>query len=279
MIRILVDSSSDYLGEQIKEKNLEFVSLNVIFDGENYIEGENLGRDEFYERLKTCKEFPKTSQPSPESFLKVFNEAKEAGDDVICILLSSSISGTCQCAHLAKNISEYDNIYIIDSLTATGGIQVITEYARRLVAEGLSAEAIVEKIEAMKNRVRLFAAFDTLEYLYKGGRLSKSSAAIGTLARVKPIISVSEAGTIDVVGKAIGRQKAISGILSHVEKYEIDTEFPIITVYTYDAENCEKLEDKLAKNGINVDVRTSIGAVIGSHVGPGAYGVTYVSKN
>ena len=279
MIRILIDSSSDYLREDIKEKNLELVSLNVIIDGENYIEGENLARDEFYERLKTCKEFPKTSQPSPESFLKVFNEAKEAGDDVICILLSSSISGTCQCAHLAKNISEYDNIYIIDSLTATGGIQVITEYARRLVAEGLSAEAIVEKIEAMKNRVRLFAAFDTLEYLYKGGRLSKSSAAIGTLARVKPIISVSEAGTIDVIGKAIGRQKAISGILSNVEKYEIDPEFPIVTVYTYDAENCEKLEDKLAKNNINVDIRTSIGSVIGAHVGPGAYGVAYVSKN
>ena len=279
MIRILVDSSSDYLMEEIKEKNLELVSLNVIIDGENYIEGENLGRDEFYERLKTCQEFPKTSQPSPESFLKVFNEAKEAGDDVICILLSSSISGTCQCAHLAKNISEYDNIYIIDSLTATGGIRVIAEYALALVSEGLSAEVIVEKIEAMKNRVRLFAAFDTLEYLYKGGRLSKSSAAIGTLARVKPIISVSEAGTIDVIGKAIGRQKAISGILSHVEKYEIDPEFPIVAVYTYDAENCEKLEDKLAKNNINVNTRASIGAVIGSHVGPGAYGVAYVSKN
>ena len=75
------------------------------------------------------------------------------------------------------------------------------------------------------------------------------------------------------------RERSGSGILSNVEKYEIDPEFPIVTVYTYDAENCEKLEDKLAKNNINVDIRTSIGSVIGAHVGPGAYGVSYVSKN
>ena len=279
MIRIIVDSSSDYTMEEIKEKVLTIVSLTVNIDGTSYIEGENLGRTEFYERLKTCQEFPKTSQPSPESFLNIFNEAKEAGDDVICILLSSALSGTCQCAHLAKSMAEYDNIHIIDSLTATAGIRVIAEYALKLVAEGLSAEAIVEKVEAMKSRVRIFAALDTLEFLYKGGRLSKASATIGTLARLKPIISVNEEGKIDVVGKAIGRQKAVSGILSNLEKYEPDTDFSLVTIYTYDADNCEKLEDKLTKMNITNDVRADIGAIIGAHVGPGAYGVAYVSKN
>ena len=279
MIRIIVDSSSDYTMEELKEKNLTLVSLTVNIDGTSYIEGETLGRDEFYERLKTSQDFPKTSQPSPESFLNVFNEAKEAGDDVICILLSSALSGTCQCAHLAKNMSEYDNVHIIDSLTATSGIRVIAEYALKLVAEGLTAEAIVEKIEAMKDRVRIFAALDTLEFLYKGGRLSKASATIGTLARVKPLIRVNEEGTIDVIGKAIGRQKAVSGILSNLEKYEPDTDFTFVSVYSYDAENCEKLEDKLAKMNITPDVRASIGSTIGAHIGPGAYGVVYVSKN
>lgn len=279
MIRIIVDSSSDYTMEEIKEKNLKLVSLTVNIDGTSYIEGENLERNEFYERLSTCQEFPKTSQPSPESFLNAFNEAKEAGDEVICILLSSTLSGTCQSAHLAKSMAEYDSIHIIDSLTATAGIRVIAEYALKLVSEGLSAEAVVEKVEAMKSRVRIFAALDTLEYLYKGGRLSKASATIGTLARLKPIISVNEEGTIDVVGKAIGRQKAVSAILSNLEKYEPDPDFTIGAVYTYDAENCEKLEDKLAKMNITPNVRASIGATIGAHVGPGAYGVVYVSKN
>ena len=176
-------------------------------------------------------------------------------------------------------MAEYDNIHIIDSLTATAGIRVIAEYALKLVSEGLSAEAIVEKVEAMKSRVRIFAALDTLEYLYKGGRLSKASATIGTLARLKPIISVNEEGSIDVVGKAIGRQKAVSGILSNLEKYEPDPDFTCAAIYTYDAENCEKLEEKLTKLNISYDLRADIGAVIGAHVGPGAYGVAYVSKN
>lgn len=278
MIRIIIDSASDYTMEEIQERNLTLVSLTVNIDGTSYIEGDNLGRNEFYEILKTSKEFPKTSQPSPEAFLNAFNEAKEAGDSVICILLSSSLSGTCQSAHLAKSMAEYDNIHIIDSLSATHGIRMMSEYALKLVSEGLSAEEIVEKINDMKSRVKIFAALDTLEYLYKGGRLSKASATIGTLARVKPIITVNTEGRIDVVGKAIGKQKAVSGILGNMEKFERDEAFPVYTIYTYDAENCEKLEDKLLKASVKTDERLSIGSIIGAHVGPGAYGIIYVSK-
>lgn len=278
MIRILIDSSSDYTMEEIKEKNLTLVPLTVTIDGTSYIEGENLERNEFYEILKTCAEFPKTSQPSPEAFLNVFEDAKKAGDSVICILLSSSLSGTCQSAHLAKSMAEYEDIHIIDSLSATAGIKMMADYACRLVAEGLSVEEIVAKVENMKSRVHIFAALDTLEYLYKGGRLSKASAAIGTLARLKPIISVNEEGKIDVVGKAIGQQKAISGILDQYQKYERDETFPVYTLYTYDAGNCEKMETKLLKNDIRSEDRTSIGSIIGAHVGPGAYGIVFVSK-
>ena len=278
MIRILIDSSSDYTMEEIKEKKLTLVPLTVTIDGTSYIEGENLERNEFYEILKTCAEFPKTSQPSPEAFLNVFEDAKKAGDSVICILLSSSLSGTCQSAHLAKSMAEYEDIHIIDSLSATAGIKMMADYACRLVAEGLSVEEIVAKVENMKSRVHIFAALDTLEYLYKGGRLSKASAAIGTLARLKPIITVNEEGRIEVVGKAIGQQKAISGILDQYQKYERDEAFPIYTLYTYDAGNCEKMETKLLKNDIQSEDRTSIGSIIGAHVGPGAYGIVFVSK-
>ena len=278
MIRIIVDSSSDYTMEEIKEKNLTLIPLTVHIDGTSYIEGENLERNEFYELLKTCQEFPKTSQPSPEAFLKVFEDAKAAGDDVICILLSSALSGTCQSAHLAKNMVEYDRIHIIDSLSATAGTELMADYALKLVNEGYSAAEIVTKVEAMKSRVRIFAALDTLEYLYKGGRLSKTSAAIGTLARLKPIITLNPEGKIDVVGKAIGKQKAISGIIEQCQKFECDPSFPIHLIYSYDTENCEKLEAKLLKNDIFAQNRTAIGAIIGAHIGPGAFGVVYVSQ-
>ena len=233
MIQIIIDSSSDYTMEEIKEKNLTLVPLTVTIDGTSYIDGINLERDEFYERLKTCQEIPKTSQPSPEAFLKVFENAKANNDDVICILLSSALSGTCQSAHLAKNMADYDRIHIIDSLSVASGLKLMADYALDLIADGCSVEEIVNKVEHMKSRVRIFAALDTLEYLYKGGRLSKSSAAIGTLARLKPIITINEEGKIEVVGKAIGKQKAISGLLSQLEKYAPDEHFTFTTLYKH----------------------------------------------
>ena len=278
MIRIVVDSSSDYTLEEIKEKNLTLIPLSVTIDGTSYIEGQNLERNEFYEFLKSSEDVPKTSQPSPEAFLNVFEAAKAAGDDVICILLSSSISGTYQNAFLAKTMTDYDRIHLIDSLSVASGLKLMADYALKLIDDGLTVEAIVKKIEDMKSRVHVFAALDTLEYLYKGGRLSKTSAAIGTLARLKPIITLNAEGRIEVVGKAIGKQKAMSSLLSNLEEFEPDENFPFTTLYTYDAQNCEKLEEKLLKNGIQTAYRTSIGAVIGTHAGPGAFGIVYVSK-
>ena len=278
MIRIVVDSSSDYTMEEIKEKNLTLIPLSVTIDGTSYIEGENLERNEFYEFLKSAQDIPKTSQPSPEAFLNVFEDAKAAGDDVICILLSSTLSGTYQNAFLAKMMTDYDRIYLIDSRSVASGLKLMADYALELINNGYTAEAIVEKIEDLKTRVHVFAALDTLEYLYKGGRLSKTSAAIGTLARLKPIITLNAEGRIEVVGKAIGKQKAMTSLLSNLEEFEPDENFPFTTLYTYDVQNCEKLEEKLLKNGIQTAYRTSIGAVIGTHAGPGAFGIVYVSK-
>ena len=278
MIRIVVDSSSDYTLEEIKEKNLTLIPLIITIDGKSFIEGENLERNEFYEFLKSSQNIPKTSQPSPEAFLNVFEAAKAAGDDVICILLSSTLSGTYQNAFLAKMMTDYDRIHIIDSRSVASGLKLMADYALKLIDDGLTAEAIVEKVEDMKSRVHVFAALDTLDYLYKGGRLSKTSAAIGTLARLKPIITLNAEGRIEVVGKAIGKQKAMSSLISNLEEFEPDEKFPFTTLYTYDAQNCEKLEEKLLKNGIQTSYRTSIGAAIGTHAGPGAFGIVYVSK-
>ena len=132
MIRLVVDSSADFLAEELKEKNIELVPLNIALAGETYQDGVTLERNQFYEILTGQEDFPKTSQPSPENFLTLFENAKEAGDDVICILLSSSLSGTCQSAHLAKNMAEYDNIHIVDSLSATFGIKILADHANSM---------------------------------------------------------------------------------------------------------------------------------------------------
>ena len=119
MVKILVDSSSDYEPEEIKEKGFEFVPISITIGDTDYIDGVSLEKDEFYEILKGTEDFPKTSQPSPQAFLDIFKDAKEKQDTIFCILLSSELSGTCQSAQLAKNMVDYESIYIIDSLSAT----------------------------------------------------------------------------------------------------------------------------------------------------------------
>ena len=278
MIRVLVDSSSDYMQAEAQKNNLEFVPLTVMINDVTYKSGVELTHDEFYEKLIDGKEFPKTAQPSPQDFLTIFEDAKEKGDDVICILLSSALSGTCQSAHLAKNMADYDNIYIIDSLSAIAGMRIMAEYAVKLSSEGIPASEIAEKIEAVKSKVKIVAGVATLEYLCRGGRLSRTAATIGELANLKPILTVKPEGVLEVLGKTLGRVKAINYILNQLENSTVDTEFPMYSVYTYGTENVEKLENKLSIEGYRIDNRCQIGASIGAHVGPGAFGVVFVEK-
>lgn len=278
MIKFLVDSSSDYSLEEVKEKQLELVPLSVTLNNTTYRDVEELDRNHFYELLLGSNEFPKTSQPSPQDFFEIFQAAKTNKDAIICILLSSALSGTCQSAHLAKNMVDYEEIYIIDSLSAAHGIRLLADYGMLLRENGLSALQIAEKLEETKKHIHIVAGVDTLEYLYKGGRLNKATATIGELANLKPIITVKEDGTVAVPGKCIGKNKAIQFIVKYIQEHTIDTLFPLYSLYTHGTENCEKLEEKLEAAGYTVDSRLQIGSTIGAHVGAGAFVIIYIGK-
>ena len=278
MIRILIDSSADYTAEEAKKHNLELVSINITMGGKNYLDGVELTRDEFYDLLVTSEEFPMTAQPSPQEFLDIFEDAKEKGDQLIYLSLSSGLSGTFQSATLAKSMAEYDEIYLVDTLSATRAIRLMAEYACKLRDEGKDAATIAAALEEFKSRVVIYAAIDTLEYLSKGGRLSKTAAAVGELANLKPIITVTQEGKMAVPAKALGRNKALSTLVKLVTEKEIDTTFPIYSLYAVGEENTEKLEQKLGKEGVRVTKRLQVGSTIGCHIGPGAYGVIFVTK-
>ena len=278
MLRILVDSAADYSLQELKEKKIELIPLSITLNDTAYLDTVELERNHFYELLESTGSFPKTSQPSPEAFATVFHDAKEKGDEVICILLSSALSGTCQSATIAKSMVEYDNIYIIDSLSATIAIKLMADYANDLRKQEVSAKEIVAKIEAMKSRTRIFAAIDTLEYLQRGGRISKTAAAIGSLANLKPIITVTEEGTVSIVSKCIGRNKAIATVLKFLEEHPADPAFPVYPLFTYGKENAEKLIEKCAKESIVCANLQQVGAAIGAHIGAGAFGLAYVEK-
>ena len=278
MIRILVDSSADYTAEEVKSLNMELVPINITINDTNYRDGIDITKDELYQMLLDTDAFPMTAQPSPQEFLDIFEDAKEKGDSLIYLSLSSGLSGTFQSATLAKNMAEYDEIYLVDTLSATRAIRIMAEYACKLRGEGKTAAEIAAELDEFKSRIVIYAALDTLEYLYKGGRLNKATAAVGELANLKPIITVNEEGKIGVPAKALGRNKALASLTKLIIEKGIDSSFPVYSIYAYGEENTEKLEQKLETSGVSITKRLQVGATIGSHIGPGAYGLIFVAQ-
>ncbi len=275
MIKILVDSSSDC---NLQDGTVDLmVPISVNIDGVEYRSGVDLTSDKFYELLQSAKEFPRTSQPSPQSFIEIFEQTKESGDQLIYLCLSSRLSGTYQGALIAKEMVDYDNIYIIDTLGVTHIIGVLAKYARDLINAGLSAGEIADKCEELKSKIKVYAGVDTLEYLYKGGRLSRASAAVGELTGIKPIVTVSD-GRVEVAAKALGKLRAMNTVLEKIKAHKINPEFPIYSLYTCGTENCEALEEKLKQNGYHIADRLQVGSTIGAHVGPAVYAVMFVEK-
>lgn len=275
MIKIMLDSSSDALNTHPYDY---YIPLTVDIAGRCYKDGVDLKAQKFYKLLTSSKEFPKTSQPSPEDYIPYFEEAKQKGDEVIYLCVSSALSGTLQSAIIAKEIVEHDGIYIVDTKAVTHLIGALARYADKLRNEGLSAAEIVEKIQCVREKQVVYAGLQTLEYLYKGGRLSRGSAAVGSIANIKPILTINGGGKVDSFAKAIGEKRAISTIIKNVQNCEIDENFPVWSLCTVDTENCGALEAAMADIGHPVDGRMQVGPTIGAHVGPGVYGVMFVSK-
>lgn len=279
MIRILVDSSSDFSKDECKQHNVTMIPLKININQQEYLDGINLEKDTFYDLLIHSEEFPKTSQPSPQAFLEFFEDVKAKNDECICILLSGSLSGTCQSARLAKEIVNYDKIYIVDSLSVSHAIKLLVLEVSKGIKKGWNSLQIVEHLEDIKHRIVLYASVDTLEYLYRGGRLDKASYVIGGLAKIKPIITINEEGKVDVVTKVIGMSKVVKEMAQRVLNDNIDENYPVYTLYTSGITNLEKLENKLQSNNINITSRTQIGPAIGAHIGPEAYGIIFIKKN
>lgn len=276
MIKIAVDSNAECKqGDQIIDS---LVPIAVSVGEKDFLGGVNLECDEFYEMLMNGKDFPSTSQPSPQTFTDLFEEVQKNGDDLILITISSALSGTYQSACMAKGLVGYDRIFIVDSMTATHPMWILTKAAYDMREAGKTAEEIVDALEDLKDRAKVIAAVDTLEFLQRGGRLSKAAATIGSMANLKPILTITEEGKVAPIGKALGKAKAMQFVMNKLKAVELDENYPVFSLYTYGTENCETLEAQMKDAGYNVADRRQIGPSVGAHVGPGAYGVVYVTK-
>ena len=271
-IKLIIDSTAN-IRESSKKKIDYIVPLTVHFGSEEFIDGVTISNDEFYTKLQTNENFPSTSQATPDKFMKVFDQIDKE-DSAIVITISSNLSGTYQSAVLAA--SEYDNIHIIDSEAVTIAAGVLIEYAIDLVEQGLALEDIIDELEEKKKKIELLGIFDTLEYLQKGGRLSKTAAFAGEILKIKPIISIIS-GDITVPAKTRGNKKAISIFNKELsENCDINNDLPLLFGYTgLSDENLvnyfESSKDLWSESYDHI----SIGSVVGTHAGPGAIAIAY----
>ncbi len=278
MIQIITDSASDIVG--VKRKDLVILPISITFGEEEYQDGVNLTHRMFYEKLVESDELPITSQVSPYAFEEAYKKVKEQGDQAIVITLSSKLSGTWQSASIAAE--KYgDTVKVIDSENASIGERTLVEYALRLKEEGLTLEGIAERLESDKKRIRLIALLDTLEYLKRGGRISKTAAIAGSLLSIKPVIAI-QGGEVAVLGKARGSKQGNNLLAEQIRQVGgIDFDKPFVLGYTgmsdlvlqkYIADN-----EVLWKGHVETLDTTSVGGTIGTHIGPGAIGVAFFS--
>ena len=279
MVRIITDSSADLEPKEYEKLNITCIPLTVFFGDDEYQENVNLSKDRFYELL-AGGDFPKTAQPSPQILLDLFEDAKRAGDEAIYICISSAISGTYQTACATRELAECDDCYVFDSKNATGGLRLILEHAVRLRDQGKNAREIMDGIRAMQDKIVLYACMDTLEYLYRGGRISQTVYKLGTLAQVKPILRVTEEGAIEVPAKAMGMRKGMDMLCKKVEAQKPSTEHNFYAMYTGQRANGVLLAEKFRAMGYDIpdEKIINVGAAIGSHVGPNACGMVYVAE-
>ena len=278
-IRIITDSSADFDRATAKRRQVEIISMAVQFGNASFLDGKTITNDVFYTLLKEGRENPTTSQPTPAEFLRVFEEAKAAGDQVVAVLISSVLSGTVQSAQIAKGMCEYEDIYIVDSLSATAGIQILVNLACKLRDSGLPAPGIAQELERLKGRIRIFAVLDTLEYLRRSGRLSGFQAGLGAMTMLKPVITVRD-GAVSIAAKAFGTSAAVKQLQKFLLQYPVDDAYPSYFLYTDDKEREELLLPALREQG-KLPLRlhySSVGPTIGTHIGPGALGMAYIER-
>ena len=280
MIRILTDSASDILPAEAEQLGVTVIPLNVTLeDGTVLRDGVDMTPSAYYEILAGCRKLPTTSQPSPELFENFFLEAAAAGDEVIGIFLSHALSGTYQCAKLAADMANVDNVLFVDSGHVCLSEALLVRLAVQLRDSGKTASQIAAILEHAKEHLHLVAAIDDLKYLRKGGRLPAAVAVAGGMLGIKPLITIQD-GRVAMAGKARGLPGAYVALFKKVEEMGgISSAFPALAGYTVSPREVTPIQTYLRDNLQQEDLLVrQIGCVIGTHAGPGAFGIAFFDK-
>ena len=277
-VRIITDSTVD-VGNQYSDRFI-VVPLTVTFGETEFIDGVTLDKTEFYQMLEESPVLPRTSQATPDSFAKVFRDLEARGEEAVVITVTSKLSGTYQSARIAAE--DFPNVRVVDSRNVSIGSGVLAEYALQCAEQGMQLDELTEHLIQKRSDICLLARLETLEYLQKGGRISKTAAFAGGLLNIKPVISTKD-GELVMLGKARGSKKANNLLIESIQKNGVDFSRPVLLGYTGVSD--ELLQNYISdsrtiwEGNINHLEQTQLCSVIGTHAGPGAVAAAFFRKD
>lgn len=281
MIKLIIDSTSDFTYEEANDLGLVYLPITVSFGDIELKEGIDISKSEFYNRMIDGNLLPKTSQITPFQYTEAIDKVLENGDTPVIITLSSNLSGTYSSAMIAA--SNYDNVYVVDSENASIGEKILILYAINEIKNGCNnPEELVDKINQKKKKIGIFFLVDTLTYLQKGGRISKFSSLTGNLLSVKPLLTLVD-NEIVVAAKSRGFNKGHLILKDKIEERGyIDYNQPFLLAYSGDDisvldKYIGKYEDIFNTNIKNIPI-VQIGSSVGTHLGPNSVGVAFFYK-
>ncbi len=273
-IRIITDSAADVAAAY--RDRIRMVPLLVSFGDEEYLDGVTLSRDDFYNKLESGSVMPKTGQATPPAFEEVFLEVESAGDAAIVITVSALLSGTYQSACIAAE--DHPNIRVVDSRSVTIGQGILAEYACRRVEEGAGLDELAAELEQKRDEICVMAMLDTLEYLKRGGRISKTAAFAGGMLNIKPVIMIKE-GEVVILGKARGSKRANNFLNEQIGLFGLNYDMPVLLGYAGVSDELLQryTEDSrsLWEGKIDPLECAQIGTAVGTHAGPGTVAVAF----
>ncbi|KXZ39299.1 EDD domain protein, DegV family [Alkalithermobacter thermoalcaliphilus JW-YL-7 = DSM 7308] len=279
MVKIVTDSVSDIPKDYLDKYDITVVPINIIIDENTYKDGLDITTEQVYDKIKQGY-LPKTSQANPHDFIKVFDELSKEGDEVLAILLSSKLSGTYSSALIAKQELLDRKIEVIDSkaITLTQGMLVIE--AAKMAKEGKNLDEIKKVIEQKIDKMEQFIIFDTLEYAYKGGRISKIQYMLSNVLNLKIIITLKD-GEMVVKDKVRGRKKAIKWIINYMKDKNIKLDGKVIGInHANDSDYLEELKEAiLSEHSPKEIILSNVGCAVAAYSGLSAVAVHFEKED
>lgn len=278
MIRIITDSLCDMTMDYAKELNIDIMPLTVRFGETDYKCGVELSNEDFYDKLENSGVAPSTAAVNPFDFEEIFRKYIDAGDEVVAILFSKYMSATFQSATIAADNIQSEHLRLIDCENGAMGQALLIETAVTMRDNGLSADEIADNIRALLPKTMTYIVVDTLEYLKRGGRISKSAALIGGLMKLHPVLQVVADGA-KPIDKVKGKKSCNAWLINKLKEQPADTDYKLVIGHSNAPDRAEAFKEQLIEAGITNEIFiTCIGPVVGTHIGPNCLGIGYIEK-